>query len=286
MTIFDLNSDIRNSSTAFDLWQPFPFRSVSGGHLVSLSLLSAKLHMNMDLVPFSIHSYFLIPGDVSIPVNFRTRLLKDGHTSKILNVTGYQIDQPIIASECLLHGPYEENTLYNSRVEAYKDEYVSIDEHLLNLLKNSTKHKEKSITSNAMASKLQKNLEELHKHMRVSIGKPSGFRRQFKIEFHEQPVDFYSLMAFASDLFLLNTHIINIQQKLRTNKIEGDKQEKMIKPISHRIVFHVHKICKELIFVTECTFLSEKSVVFEGKFIDEENTLIATVTQEDIITAK
>ncbi|ELA46556.1 acyl-CoA thioesterase II, partial [Vavraia culicis subsp. floridensis] len=101
MPLFDLIKHDDNTFIASELWSPFPSYPAFGGHLVSLSLLSAELFANAK--PSSVHTYFLSPGEIGTPINFEVKILREGRTSKIMNVKGYQSNRLVVTSDCLMN---------------------------------------------------------------------------------------------------------------------------------------------------------------------------------------
>ena len=313
-----------NAFIASELWSPFPSYPAFGGHLVSLSLLSAILFANAK--PSSVHTYFLSPGEVGTPINFEVKMLREGRTSKIMNVKGYQSNRLVVTSDCLMCNRADDSVIYSDCVGIYDDEYVNISDYFTNLwrmcktsscisekknsLKESSKIQSGSSLSvlDAMIRKMAENYEKLGKYFSLYIGKSNGIKRQFKIVFHDKNCDFSVLMSFVSDLFLCNSSLAwvkhghkngmcnsgskcDVAQNKMVCKVDNpdsaidlDKVKRM--SLDHKIYFHSNKSYDELIFVTKCQLLGEKKALFEGKLLSMEGTLVATVTQEGIITIK
>jgi len=324
MSLFDLIRHNDNIFTASELWSPFPSYPTFGGHLVSLSLLSAILFANAK--PSSVHTYFLSPGEVGTPMNFEVKMLREGRTSKMVNVKGYQSNRLVVTSDCLMCNRADDSVIHSDCVEIYDDEYVKISEHFTNLWRmcktnNSISEKKNPVKESgkmqggsslsaldAMVRKMEENYGKLDKYFSLYIGRSNGIKRQFKIVFHDKNRNFSVLMSFVSDLFLCNSSLAWVKHGHKNGMCNSDSkcdvvQNKMMckvdnpdsaidldkvgkKSLDHKIYFHSNKSYDELIFVTKCQLLGEKKALFEGKLLSTEGTLVATVTQEGIITIK
>ncbi|ELQ75771.1 Acyl-CoA thioesterase [Trachipleistophora hominis] len=327
MSFFDLVKHDDNTFITSELWSPFPLYPAFGGHLVSLSLLAAEMYA--DARPSSIHTYFLLPGKIGTPMSFEVKFLREGRTTKAVNIRGYQSNELIVTSDCLMNNELASTVFYKIPIEIYDDVYVHISTHFMNLLSPCTTnallksevHKNSSALEsgkaerqrlhhgvNEMIRMVDENYKKLEKYFSVYIGKPNGTKRQFKIIFHDKYHDFNVLMAFISDLFLCNTSLAWIKQRYERRMNGNDSDHSNVKDcmldgkcnsdtcidlnsvvkksLDHKIHFHSNKFYDELIFVTECQLLGEKKALFEGKLLGPEGALVASVTQEGIITVK
>ncbi|ELQ75100.1 Acyl-CoA thioesterase [Trachipleistophora hominis] len=232
MSLFDITRHSDNTFTASELWPPFPSYPAFGGHLVSLFLLSAMLFRNTK--PTSVHTYFLSPGEVGVPMNFEVTMLKEGQTSKFVNVKGYQSKRLVVTSDCLMCNTADGAVIYQDDIEVYDDVYVHLSTHFTNLWrigktsnhlnnvatndtlpKNSNKTQYDTLHSNVddIIKKIEENYKKLDKYFSIYIGRPNGVKRQFKIVLKTKNINFSVLVAFITDLFLSNSSLAWIRNK-------------------------------------------------------------------------
>lgn len=70
---------------------------------------------------------------------------------------------------------------------------------------------------NELFQEIKKNLDEINEYVDIMIGKQNGLVRQFKFLIKDEKIKFTVLLAFISDIFLLNFSIYNIQKKIKMN---------------------------------------------------------------------
>jgi len=74
-----------------------PTGRVYGGQVLAQSLLAAGRTVEPDLLPHSLHGYFLRAGDVSEPITFGVERLRDGRSFSARRTHAYQAGQPILS---------------------------------------------------------------------------------------------------------------------------------------------------------------------------------------------
>lgn len=71
----ELDQDL---SRSVRLWAPLGARGVFGGQVVAQALVAAIKTVPSNFVVNSLHSYFVLPGDSSIPIMYRVYRIRDG----------------------------------------------------------------------------------------------------------------------------------------------------------------------------------------------------------------
>jgi acyl-CoA thioesterase-2 len=67
-----------------------PWKRVFGGQVLSQSLSAATQTVSPDRVAHSMHGYFLLPGDISIPIRFEVEKIRDGGSFSTRRVVAKQ----------------------------------------------------------------------------------------------------------------------------------------------------------------------------------------------------
>jgi len=78
--------------------------SVYGGQVVAQALVAAERTVE-GRVPHSLHAYFLLPGDVAAPIEYRVERLRDGGSFSARRVVAIQGGRPIFAMIASLQAP-------------------------------------------------------------------------------------------------------------------------------------------------------------------------------------
>lgn len=73
---------------------------VYGGQLLAQSLLAASRTVESDLAIHSLHSYFLLPGDLTIPIIYNVTPIRDGASFATRSVSAIQSGKPIFSLTC------------------------------------------------------------------------------------------------------------------------------------------------------------------------------------------
>ncbi|KAJ3378565.1 Acyl-CoA thioesterase 8 [Entophlyctis sp. JEL0112] len=63
---------------ASQLWLPIKARGVFGGQIIGLALTAATKTVKPEFLVHSLHCYFLLPGDASIPILYTVKRIRDG----------------------------------------------------------------------------------------------------------------------------------------------------------------------------------------------------------------
>nr|KAJ3418749.1 Acyl-CoA thioesterase 8 [Polyrhizophydium stewartii] len=92
------------------LWKPVGARGVFGGQVVGLALAAAAKTVPDHFHVHSLHSYFLLAGDNTIPITFRVYRVRDGKSYITRGVSARQHGRVVFVLNCSFH-VHEESTL-------------------------------------------------------------------------------------------------------------------------------------------------------------------------------
>ncbi|CAO3595536.1 unnamed protein product [Absidia cylindrospora] len=82
------------------LWLPLGARGAFGGQIVAQALRAAFHTVGKTFQVHSLHSYFILPGDVSMPVLYEVTPLRDGRSFATRFVRAKQRDKAIFVCSC------------------------------------------------------------------------------------------------------------------------------------------------------------------------------------------
>ncbi|KAJ7536178.1 hypothetical protein O6H91_12G059100 [Diphasiastrum complanatum] len=98
---------------AVDLFRGFTlpgapsFGNVYGGQLVAQALAAASQSVNPPLLVHSLHCYFVVGGDITLPIVYRVKRLKDGNSFALRHVDAMQNGQIIFNMNASFQKPWE-----------------------------------------------------------------------------------------------------------------------------------------------------------------------------------
>lgn len=105
--------------TAIPQYVPWP--KAYGGDMVAQGALAMMRSASEDRRLHSMHSYFLRPVDVGIPVRYEVELLRDGRGYSTRQVRGFQNGKPVYAALGSFHVPEDGPSYASDPPEAYAD---------------------------------------------------------------------------------------------------------------------------------------------------------------------
>jgi len=77
--------------------------NVFGGQVLAQSLNAAYRTVPEERILHSLHSYFLEPGKLTIPIRYSVQIIRDGGSFSTRRVTAYQKDKAIFILACSFH---------------------------------------------------------------------------------------------------------------------------------------------------------------------------------------
>ena len=78
-----------------------PWKRVFGGQVLAQSLSAAAQTVEPDRMVHSLHSYFLLTGDISIPIRFEVERVRDGGSFTTRRVVAKQNEEVILPGDFL-----------------------------------------------------------------------------------------------------------------------------------------------------------------------------------------
>ncbi|MEQ8716775.1 MAG: thioesterase family protein [Acidimicrobiales bacterium] len=82
---------------------PYPWGRIYGGQVMAQALWAAWETIDVDVLPHSLHAYFILPGDLSEPVRYEVDRLRDGRSFVTRRVVARQSDGAILNLSASFH---------------------------------------------------------------------------------------------------------------------------------------------------------------------------------------
>jgi len=84
-------------------WRPLGGRAVFGGQVVAQALVAASKTVSQEFSIHSLHSYFILPGDSSIPIVYYVERVRDGRSFCTRTVKATQRGRSIFTCQASFH---------------------------------------------------------------------------------------------------------------------------------------------------------------------------------------
>lgn len=254
-----------------------PWGRVFGGQVLGQSLHAAYQTVPEDRIAHSMHAYFILPGDVSVPIIYEVDTIRDGGSfttrrvvakqkgraifnmaaSFQLSQTGleHQIDAPNV-------DPVERTKTIAEQLKAIKFLSPKIYKKLIGIHPNA-------IEFRPVENPYKFPPRNLEPYMNV------WFKCIEKLDV-DLPMQ-HQLLAYSSDYGLLRTASLPHQTKLMTKKT-------LFASLDHAMWFHREfKMDEWLLFSTDSPSASNSRGFTRGSIFDQQGNLIASVAQEGLI---
>ena len=250
---------------------------VFGGQVLSQSLHAAYQTVPSDRIAHSMHGYFILPGNLNIPVTYEVDNIRNGGSFTTRRVVAFQNNKAIFN----MAASFQKNEKgYNHQVQMPN---VLSPDVLLTDFQQAEKHKDE------LAEKYQMFLMA---HPKVFEFKPIGtnifmrkdnalpynhcwFRLKDKIDL-QLPVH-HQLLAFVSDYQLLATASLPHRKEIA-------KTRAYYASLDHALWFHRDfDINERLLYDKKSPSASNSRGFARGSIFIEDGTMVASVAQEGLM---
>lgn len=259
-------------------------KRIFGGQVLAQALMAAAKTLEADKPCHSFHSYFLRGGDITRPVTYRVRRLRDGRTLSAREVTAIQFQdskegeptEQVIFTMMASFSELEEGLNYQEDMPVYPppDDLLTEQE-----LKGQSVGK----IPEALQARFMR-----QRHVEITPVKPrdpihpepmkpkqANWLRIHKLG--QQPIAIQqALLAFASDFYLVGTGLMPHGISFMTKGLQAAS-------IDHSMHFHrPFDINNWLLYDMWCDTTSSAKGLNHGQFW-QDGRLVATVQQEGLM---
>ena len=253
------------------------WKRVFGGQVLGQALNAAYRTIPEDRIAHSLHGYFILGGDVSVPIIYQVDTLRDGGSFSTRRVTAIQKGRAIfvmaasfqLKQEGIDHQsempnvPGPSNILTEvQQVDLLKEHYPDLFIKIMNRQQSAIEFRPIEFL-NFEAEDAGK--EDRHVWMKLINPPTLSLRTQ-----HE-------LLAYASDYDLLLSALYPHRKEVDINKM-------FLASIDHAMYFHREfDFSKWLLYVIDSPSASNARGIGYGKIFNEQGVLVSTVIQEGLI---
>ncbi len=251
---------------------------VFGGQVLGQSLHAAYQTVPKGIYAHSMHAYFILGGQIDIPIVYEVDLIRDGRSFTTRRVVAKQNDVPIFNMSVSFHKT-EEGINHQIEMPIFpKPEGLSSTTEQIKEIKDSAPElydRFKSLLPKAFEMRPIENI--LNKYSENSSPtndvwfKASSVIEQDNLAIHHQ------LLAYASDYNLINTATFPYRKELSQKKV-------FYASLDHAIWFHrSFRIDNWLMYSMNSPSASNSRGFNQGRLFNEKGDLIASVIQEGLI---
>jgi acyl-CoA thioesterase II len=255
-----------------------PWGRVFGGQVLAQSLHAAYQTVEAGRFVHSLHSYFLLTGDLSLPIVFNVERIRDGGSFSTRRVVAVQKGRPIFILSASFQIPHD-----------------GLD-HQIEMPNVPSPHQ--LLTDEELAESLRHTMPHLHK--RVTLPRPMECRpvEQFDLVNPQNDLPFQhiwikakgdfevplsmqqQILSYISDFNLLLTAMLPHRNTTASEQI-------FFASLDHAMWFHrPFKTNEWLLFAMDSPSAFNERGFTRGNFFTEDGKLVASVVQEGLMRRK
>jgi acyl-CoA thioesterase II len=254
---------------------------IFGGLVVSQALVAAMRSVTAKLTPHSLHSYFILPGDPALPIDYEVEKLRDGRSFTTRRVVARQNGIAIFALSASFH---VEEAGYEHQLPMPD---VPDPEKLLSEKEIATKYKA-HLSENIQRYFLRDRPIELRPidlKRYLGLATPDGKSMSptqniwFRVT-GPLPDDFtthLAVLAYASDMTLIDTALVAHAKSVFNADIQGAS-------LDHAMWFHrPFRMTDWMLYVQDSPSTFGALGLARGLIYTRDGRLVASVAQEGLI---
>jgi len=252
---------------------------IFGGQVLAQALVAANHTVEEDRPLHSMHGYFILPGDLSVPVVYFVERLRDGGSFSTRRVTGIQHGEAIFTMSSSFHGSEEgiehqtempdvpDPESLRPELDMIRERADEIPESIRAIL---TQDRPLDFRPTDGSDPFDTTVREpVRSHWVRAIG-PVG----------DDPVHHQALLAYASDYGLLTA-------ALRPHGVSLRDPSMMVASLDHSIWFHrAVRMDDWMLYVVDSPAGCGARAFTRGTFYTRSGQLVASVTQEGLVRRK
>ncbi|KAG0357719.1 Acyl-CoA thioesterase 8 [Gamsiella multidivaricata] len=273
------------------LWLPMGARGVFGGNVVGQALVAATNTVSNNYSVHSLHSYFLLPGDHSIPILYHVERLRDGKSYCTRTVTAKQRGKAIFVCTASFQvpAPNAPSHQYPMPNVPHHSTLPSQEELLKSMIDNpKVPEKFTEILKLRLAEPVALDFKDTRTHSLKDITNPPKRTEQtFWIKCKGKLGDALALhqcvVAYGSDHNLLGT-VPLAHGATWFSRLGPNPRITMMASLDHSMWFHSPFRADEwMLYVCESPRSGcDRGLTF-GRIYKEDGTLAVSVAQEGVV---
>tara|TARA_B100000900_G_scaffold149523_1_gene126990 strand:- start:51761 stop:52621 length:861 start_codon:yes stop_codon:yes gene_type:complete len=250
---------------------------VFGGQVLGQSLHAAYQTVPKDRIAHSMHGYFILGGDINVPIDYHVDTIRDGRSFTTRRVVAFQNGKAIFNMAASFHinekGESHQINMPNvltpdlllTDIQQAERLHHKDPERFLRIMKAHPQIFEFKPVDKAIYLQTQNSSPFAHIWFRIKE------KIQVDLSFQHQ------ILAFASDYSLLLTATLPHRENLNNSKM-------YYASLDHALWFHrEYKIDDWLLYVIESPSASNARGFSRGSIFNKKGIMVASVTQEGLM---
>ena len=250
---------------------------VFGGQVLGQSLHAAYQTVPKDRIAHSMHGYFILGGDINVPIDYHVDTIRDGRSFTTRRVVAFQNGKAIFNMAASFHINEKGESHQINMPNVLTPDLLLTDiqqaerlqhkdpERFLRIMKAHPKIFEFKPVDKAIYLQTQNSAPFAHIWFRIKE------KIQVDLSFQHQ------ILAFASDYSLLLTATLPHRENLNNSKM-------YYASLDHALWFHrEYKIDDWLLYVIESPSASNARGFSRGSIFNKKGIMVASVTQEGLM---
>ena len=250
---------------------------VFGGQVLGQSLHAAYQTVPKDRIAHSMHGYFILGGDINIPIDYLVDTIRDGRSFTTRRVVAFQNGKAIFNMAASFHIKEKGESHQINMPNVLTPDLLLTDiqqaerlqhkdpERFLRIMKAHPQIFEFKPVDKAIYLQTQNSAPFAHIWFRIKE------KIQVDLSFQHQ------ILAFASDYSLLLTATLPHRENLNNSKM-------YYASLDHALWFHrEYKIDDWLLYVIESPSASNARGFSRGSIFNKKGIMVASVTQEGLM---
>ena len=250
---------------------------VFGGQVLGQSLHAAYQTVPKDRIAHSMHGYFILGGDINIPIDYHVDTIRDGRSFTTRRVVAFQNSKAIFNMAASFHIKEKGESHQINMPNVLTPDLLLTDiqqaerlqhkdpERFLRIMKAHPQIFEFKPVDKAIYLQTQNSAPFAHIWFRIKE------KIQVDLSFQHQ------ILAFASDYSLLLTATLPHRENLNNSKM-------YYASLDHALWFHrEYKIDDWLLYVIESPSASNARGFSRGSIFNKKGIMVASVTQEGLM---
>lgn len=250
--------------------------AIYGGQVLAQALVAAQKTVDGDRPIHSMHGYFILPGDLSLPVVYFVERLRDGRSFTTRRVTAIQKGEAIFSLSASFHRQEDgfEHQVQMPSVPGPDELRPEID-----LIRERLEEFPEAIRA-TIAQDRPLDFRPVEGDVAFGAGSSKAARASWVKSagpLDDDPMHHRAVLAYTSDYGLIVT-------ALRPHGRSAREEGIMVASLDHALWFHRDFRADEwLLYVTEAPTTGGARGFARGCFFTQDGRLVASVAQEGLI---
>lgn len=249
---------------------------IYGGQVMAQALVAAARTVEEDRPPHSMHGYFILPGDLTVPVVYFVDRLRDGRSFTTRRVTAIQHGRAIFNLSASFHHAEPGVEHQSEMPDAPSPETIRPEVMLLRDIADRIPEKLRAVLTQDRPLDIRP-IDPLDPFDPVPHPPTRRFWVRARGDVGDHPLNHQAVLAYASDYGLLGA-------ALQPHGLSYRNPNVMVASLDHSLWFHrPFRVDHWLLYVVDSPVAFGARGFCRGTYYAQSGELIASVAQEGVV---